>query len=288
MKACENGGAWVPTKVHRPARDAPVASCLFHTTDLPRRRPNGSARSGALRRFLLRNGARSHVARGASFRGGTAPKHGPAKCSRPLENSWRRIAIGEEVRVEAAAPVHPEVFARELTASHPRAPIIRNLRKPVFAVRRVHAVPWTDIQTTNRRVGAAKPPVTVQSIPGPRIRFSSVDARILGNPAFAFSGIGLDATRSSAFLYTSHTCGSVCGSGSLVTLRRTGGRWVCCRSGDAPSVLRYTEARASPPAAQRPHRPLSRRWCPLPSSRRLRPMATPTSDAQPHSLQGCP
>ena len=42
---------------------------------------------------------------------------------------------------------------------------------------------------------------------------------------YEFSAIGFDATRSTALLYTSHSCGSLCGSGNLVTLRRTGGRW---------------------------------------------------------------
>ena len=40
-----------------------------------------------------------------------------------------------------------------------------------------------------------------------------------------FSAIGFDAARSTAVLYASHGCGSLCGSGNLVTLRRTGGRW---------------------------------------------------------------
>ena len=40
-----------------------------------------------------------------------------------------------------------------------------------------------------------------------------------------FSAIGFDAARSSAILYTSHSCGGLCGSGSLVTLRRAAGRW---------------------------------------------------------------
>jgi hypothetical protein len=43
---------------------------------------------------------------------------------------------------------------------------------------------------------------------------------------YEFSGIGFDAARSVAVLYTSHTCGTLCGSGNLVTLRRAGGRWV--------------------------------------------------------------
>ncbi|MBD0319713.1 MAG: hypothetical protein ICV87_05225, partial [Gemmatimonadetes bacterium] len=42
---------------------------------------------------------------------------------------------------------------------------------------------------------------------------------------YQFSAIGFDAARSTAVLYTSHSCGSLCGSGNLVTLRRTGGRW---------------------------------------------------------------
>jgi hypothetical protein len=42
---------------------------------------------------------------------------------------------------------------------------------------------------------------------------------------YEFSAIGFDAARSTALLYTSHSCGSLCGSGNLVTLRRTNGRW---------------------------------------------------------------
>lgn len=47
-----------------------------------------------------------------------------------------------------------------------------------------------------------------------------------GEGFYEFSGIGFDAVRSTAVLYASHSCGTLCGSGNLVTLRRRGGRWV--------------------------------------------------------------
>jgi hypothetical protein len=42
---------------------------------------------------------------------------------------------------------------------------------------------------------------------------------------FDFSGIGFDATYSTAVVYAGHHCGSLCGTGRRVTLRRTGSRW---------------------------------------------------------------
>ena len=42
---------------------------------------------------------------------------------------------------------------------------------------------------------------------------------------YEFSAIGFDAARSTAVVYVAHSCGSLCGTGSLVTLRRTAGRW---------------------------------------------------------------
>jgi hypothetical protein len=42
---------------------------------------------------------------------------------------------------------------------------------------------------------------------------------------YNFSGIGFDASRSTAVVYAGHHCGSLCGTGRRITLRRTGSGW---------------------------------------------------------------
>ncbi len=42
---------------------------------------------------------------------------------------------------------------------------------------------------------------------------------------YDFSGIGFDASHSIAVVYAGHHCGSLCGTGRRVTLRRNGSRW---------------------------------------------------------------
>jgi len=42
---------------------------------------------------------------------------------------------------------------------------------------------------------------------------------------YNLSGIGVDTSRSTAVVYAGHHCGSLCGTGYRVTLRRAGSRW---------------------------------------------------------------